>query len=268
MAAASVPGCRHACAVRTAARPCSTGISSHCTPACRAAPRSPSRATPRRTPAPCLPWCWRHPWQTWVLRWTGVGWFVWLRCPLAACSASVPLHPWPRSRCRFCCACLQVHAAPVCMTGVPPGHSCCCSRCLPRMQSCPLDLAGTLAVGCEATGLAAELAFRPFRGGTVQGAVGVLSGKGERPAALPCLLCLLVAHARCVLCLLPTGLMHAALRGAGAAALRAACFSAGGGRLLAPPLHAHVPMWSCLAPLPPPQATRPWRPSRAAGRAW
>lgn len=47
-------------------------------------------------------------------------------------------------------------------------------------QDCPLDLAGALTVGCEATGLAAELALRPFRGGAVQGAVGVLSGKGER----------------------------------------------------------------------------------------
>ncbi|PRW20386.1 oxysterol-binding -related 5 isoform X2 [Chlorella sorokiniana] len=53
----------------------------------------------------------------------------------------------------------------------------------PLAQDCPLDLAGMLTVGCEATGLAAELAFRPFRGGAVQGAVGVLSGKGHQAVA-------------------------------------------------------------------------------------
>lgn len=59
----------------------------------------------------------------------------------------------------------------------------CCLPCHPP-QDCLLDLAGTLTVGCEATGLAAELAFRPFRGGAVQGAVGVLSGKGAFAGAL------------------------------------------------------------------------------------
>lgn len=58
-----------------------------------------------------------------------------------------------------------------------------CRPCRPP-QDCPLDLAGTLAIGCEGTGLAAELVFRPFRGGAVQGAVGVLSGKGAFAGAL------------------------------------------------------------------------------------
>lgn len=65
-----------------------------------------------------------------------------------------------------------------------------------------------LTVGCEATGLAAELAFRPFRGGAVQGVVGVLSGKGEpgrlggifSQRCIPRLACLLLQQARLLCC--------------------------------------------------------------------
>lgn len=73
-----------------------------------------------------------------------------------------------------------------------------------------------LTVGCEATGLAAELAFRPFRGGAVQGAVGVLSGKGESgrlvgifsQRCIPRLACLLLQQARLLCCAVLPSLSH------------------------------------------------------------
>lgn len=49
----------------------------------------------------------------------------------------------------------------------------------PLGEACPLDFSGAAAVACEATGLAASLRFKPFRGGLVKGAVEALLGEGE-----------------------------------------------------------------------------------------
>lgn len=50
---------------------------------------------------------------------------------------------------------------------------------MPLAEACPLDFSGAAAVECEATGLAAGLRFKPFRGGLVLGAVQALLGEGE-----------------------------------------------------------------------------------------
>lgn len=95
---------------------------------------------------------------------------------------------------------------------VSPSH-----RARPPVQACPLDLAGTASVACEATGLSAALHFRPFRGGAVRGAVAALLGEGEPAVHVQHVLqgqgCLVQASAGVAAmfpvhcCLLPHGLL-------------------------------------------------------------
>ncbi|GAB4816355.1 hypothetical protein N2152v2_003401 [Parachlorella kessleri] len=64
---------------------------------------------------------------------------------------------------------------------VVAGHGVGCA--LERRQECPLDLDGALSIRCPATGLSAELRFKPQRGGAVKGAVLRMFGEGSTKVA-------------------------------------------------------------------------------------